>query len=245
MKEKNRVFGLLGRNIDYSFSRGYFSEKFEKEGIDAVYKNFDLQDISELSGVLEKQLIHGLNVTIPYKEEVIPYLDELDKTAQKISAVNTIVFKEGKRIGFNTDCIGFESALRTKLKPHHKKALVLGTGGASKAICYVFEQLGIEYQMVSRTAGLHKKTYSQLETNDYHTHSVIVNCTPLGTHPNVEDKPPLDYSQISKNHLLFDLIYNPSETRFLALGKQCDADTSNGLYMLQKQAEAAWELWNR
>ena len=134
MKEKNRVFGLLGRNIDYSFSRGYFTEKFEKEGIDAVYKNFDLEDISELSGVLEKQSIHGLNVTIPYKEEVIPYLDELDKTAQKIGAVNTVVFREGKRIGFNTDCIGFERALKTKLKSHHKKALVLGTGGASKAI---------------------------------------------------------------------------------------------------------------
>lgn len=245
MKEKNNIFGLLGRNIDYSFSRGYFTEKFEREGIDATYKNFDIEEISYLSTLLVEQSINGLNVTIPYKEAVIPFLDDLDKTAREIGAVNTIVFRKGRKIGFNTDCIGFKRALQTKLKPHHKKALVLGTGGASKAIRYVFDQLGIECQIVSRSAGLNRKTYEQLQTRDYETHPIIVNCTPLGTHPNVNESPPINYDHISEKHLLFDLIYNPSETHFLAMGKRCGADISNGLYMLEQQAEAAWELWNQ
>lgn len=244
MKEKNSIFGLLGRNIDYSFSRGYFSEKFERENIHAAYKNFDLQDLSGLSQLLE-QPISGLNVTIPYKEEVIPFLDHLDKTAQQIGAVNTIVFKDGKRVGYNTDCIGFERALKTKLKPHHTNALVMGTGGASKAVCYVFDNLNIAYQKVSRTPGANRKTYEQLDENIYQTHSIIVNCTPLGTHPNVEEKPPIDYGKLSDKHLLFDLIYNPSETSFMRSGKHNGAETMNGLHMLEQQAEAAWELWNR
>lgn len=245
MKEKNKVFGLLGRNIDYSFSRGYFKEKFEREGINATYKNFDLQEISVLPELLKNEQIFGLNVTIPYKEEVVPFLDDLDKTARQIGAVNTILFQNGKQIGYNTDCIGFERALKTKLKPHHKKALVLGTGGASKAVCYVFEQLGIEYQKISRTPGENKKTYGQLDSHDYQTHLIIVNCTPLGTFPNIEEKPPIDYTKLNENHLLFDLIYNPSKTRFLTLGGERGADTSNGLFMLEQQAEAAWELWNQ
>jgi len=245
MKEKNKVFGLLGRNIDYSFSRGYFTEKFEREGINATYKNFDLQEISVLPELLKNEQVFGLNVTIPYKEEIIPFLDDLDKTARQIGAVNTILFQNGKQIGYNTDCIGFERALKTKLKPHHKKALVLGTGGASKAVCYVFEQLGIEYKKISRTAGANKKTYGQLDAHDYQTHLIIVNCTPLGTFPNIEEKPPIDYSKLNESHLLFDLIYNPSKTRFLTLGGERGADTSNGLFMLEQQAEAAWELWNQ
>jgi shikimate dehydrogenase len=184
-------------------------------------------------------------VTIPYKEEVIPFLDDLDKTARQIGAVNTILFQNGKRIGYNTDCIGFERALKTKLKPHHKKALVLGTGGASKAVCYVFKQLGIEYQKISRTPGENKKKYDQLDALDYQTHLIIVNCTPLGTFPNIEEKPPIDYSKLNENHFLFDLIYNPSQTSFLSLGDAQGADTSNGLHMLEQQAEAAWELWNQ
>ena len=245
MKEKNKVFGLLGRNIDYSFSRGYFSEKFEREGISASYQNFDIEEISMLKELLEKQSLQGLNVTIPYKEEVIPYLDDLDETAKNIGAVNTIVFRHGKRIGFNTDCIGFERALKTQLKPHHIKALVLGTGGASKAVCYVFGKLGIGCQLVSRTGGSGRKTYAQLDENDYQTHNIIVNCTPLGTYPKIEETPPVDFSHISEKHLLFDLIYNPSQTHFLSMGKAQGADISNGLYMLEQQAEAAWELWNQ
>jgi shikimate dehydrogenase len=245
MKEKNKIYGLLGRNIDYSFSRGYFKEKFEREGINAIYKNFDLEKISTLPALLKNQEVFGLNVTIPYKEEVIPFLDDLDKTARQIGAVNTILFQNGKRIGYNTDCIGFERALKTKLKPHHKKALVLGTGGASKAVCYVFDQLGIEYQKISRTPGENKKKYDQLDALDYQTHLIIVNCSPLGTFPNIEEKPPIDYSKLNENHFLFDLIYNPSQTSFLSLGDARGADTSNGLYMLEQQAEAAWELWNQ
>lgn len=245
MKEKNKVFGLLGRNIDYSFSRGYFKEKFEREGINAIYKNFDLQEISVLPELLKNEQVFGLNVTIPYKEEVVPFLDDLDKTARQIGAVNTILFQNGKQIGYNTDCIGFERALKTKLKPHHKKALVLGTGGASKAVCYVFEQLGIEYKKISRTPGENNKTYSQLDAHDYQTHLIVVNCTPLGTFPNIDEKPPIDYSKLNESHLLFDLIYNPSKTRFLTLGGERGADTSNGLFMLEQQAEAAWELWNQ
>jgi shikimate dehydrogenase len=245
MKEKNKIYGLLGRNIDYSFSRGYFTEKFEREDINATYKNFDLEEISTLPALLKNQEVFGLNVTIPYKEEVIPFLDDLDKTARQIGAVNTILFQNGKRIGYNTDCIGFERALKTKLKPHHKKALVLGTGGDSKAVCYVFKQLGIEYQKISRTPGENKKKYDQLDALDYQTHLIIVNCTPLGTFPNIEEKPPIDYSKLNENHFLFDLIYNPSQTSFLSLGDAQGADTSNGLHMLEQQAEAAWELWNQ
>lgn len=245
IEKNNKLFGLLGKNIGYSFSRTYFSEKFEKENSDHKYVNFDLESLTEFPKLLQRKNLAGINVTIPYKQDVIPFLDKLDPTAEKIGAVNTIVFKGTQRIGYNTDCIGFQNTLEKYLKPHHNKALVLGTGGASKAVCYVLDRLNIEYVMISRQAGVGKKSYKQLTDNDYAEHSLIINCTPLGTYPKVNESPTINYERIGKNHLFYDLIYNPEITEFMRLGKQKGATTVNGLQMLVGQAEASWLLWNQ
>ena len=184
-----------------------------------------------------------MNVTIPYKQEVIPFLDELDPVAKAIGAVNTIVFKDDKRLGFNTDHIGFQNTLLNHLKPHHNKALVLGTGGASRAVCYVLEQLKIQVLKVSRSEGPDRKAYHQLSAKDYKEHSLLINCTPLGTHPNTDAYPPIDYKQITAEHLMYDLIYNPKATAFMLMGKDKGATVLNGYQMLVEQAEAAWSLW--
>jgi shikimate dehydrogenase len=184
-----------------------------------------------------------MNVTIPYKQEVIPFLDEIDPVAKAIGAVNTIVFKDNKRLGYNTDHIGFQNTLLNYLKPHHDKALVLGTGGASKAVCYVLEQLKIQVRKVSRSEGPDRKAYHQLSAKDYKEHSLLINCTPLGTHPNINAYPPIDYEKISKKHLLYDLIYNPEVTAFMKMGKAKGAEVVNGYQMLVDQAEASWNLW--
>ena len=184
-----------------------------------------------------------MNVTIPFKQEVIPFLDEIDPVAKAIGAVNTIVFKDNKRLGYNTDHIGFQNTLLNYLKPHHDKALVLGTGGASKAVCYVLEQLKIQVRKVSRSEGLDRKAYPQLSAKDYNEHRLLINCTPLGTHPNINAYPPIDYEKISKNHLLYDLIYNPEVTAFMKMGKAKGAEVVNGYQMLVDQAEASWNLW--
>ena len=168
--------------------------------------------------------IYGMNVTIPYKQEVIPFLDEIDPVAKAIGAVNTIVFKDDKRLGYNTDHIGFQNTLLNHLKPHHNKALVLGTGGASKAVCYVLEQLKIQVLKVSRSEGPDRKAYHQLSAKDYKEHSLLINCTPLGTHPNTDAYPPIDYKQITAEHLLYDLIYNPKVTAFMQMGKDKGAE---------------------
>ncbi len=244
-----REFGLIGKDISYSFSKNYFSNKFNDENIlDATYKNFDIQTIHEFHDVLESNSnLIGLNVTIPYKESVIPYLDKLNKKAKKIGAVNTIkITEKGKLIGYNTDCYGFKKAIKPHLKAKHKRALILGTGGASKAIAFSLKQLNIDYQFVSRTPS--KKgylTYKSLTENIIDTHLIIVNCTPLGTFPNVDDAPTIPYRAISKNHILFDLIYNPNETVFLKKGKQNQATTINGYSMLIYQAEKAWKIWTK
>ena len=243
-KHKKR-FGLVGRNISYSFSRGYFSEKFEKmELLDHSYENFDLQDIQEIENVLQDKSLGGLNVTIPYKEEVIPYLTTLDETAAKIGAVNTIKFTENGTKGFNTDAHGFKESLLTSLEPHHKKALILGTGGASKAIAHVLSELGIGFQFVSRNPEESQLSYSDLTPEVMDKYFLVINCTPLGTHPNTEACPNIPYQLLSDKHFLFDLIYNPSKTRFLELGEAQGATIQNGLPMLQNQAEKAWEIWN-
>lgn len=239
--------GLLGKNISYSFSRGYFTEKFRHSNLPFSYENFDLNSLEELTSVLQnEQLLRGLNVTIPYKEEVIPYLDKLNKTAKEIGAVNTIKFtKSGKLKGYNTDWYGFKKSLKPHLKHHHKKALILGTGGASKAISFALKKLNINPSYVSRTVS--KKidyTYNDLNQNIISSHTIIINCTPLGTHPNIEDCPNIPYDFITKDHLLYDLIYNPSETKFLRLGRAKGAVTINGLKMLELQAERAWKIWN-
>ena len=242
-----RRFGLLGKNISYSFSRKYFSEKFAAEGIDAVYENFDLQNISEFPEVLRKYSdLKGLNVTIPYKQEIFPFLDHLDPEASEIGAVNTIRFeKDGSLTGFNTDYVGFTGAIKPFLKPHHKKALILGTGGASKAVNYALKKLKIEPLFVSRTPSENGISYRELSSELLEEHTVIVNTTPLGTFPNTEDYPDIPVNFLGKNHLLFDLVYNPPQTRFMQLAQLAGATVLNGQKMLELQAEKAWEIWNR
>ena len=239
----SKLFGLLGKDIGYSFSRNYFSNKFRAENLRHEYVNFDLENLSTFKSLLKRDDIYGMNVTIPYKQEVIPFLDEIDPVAKAIGAVNTIVFKDSKRLGYNTDHIGFQNTLLDYLKPHHDKALILGTGGASKAVCYVLEQLKIQVRKVSRSEGPDRKAYHQLSAKDYKEHSLLINCTPLGTHPNINAYPPIDYEKISKKHLLYDLIYNPEVTAFMKMGKAKGAEVVNGYQMLVDQAEASWNLW--
>ena len=243
IESDNKLFGLLGKDIGYSFSRDYFSNKFRVENVQHEYVNFDLENLSTFKSLLSREDIYGMNVTIPYKEEVIPFLDELDLVAKAIGAVNTIVFKDGKRLGYNTDHIGFKNTLLNHLKPHHNKALVLGTGGASKAVCYVLEQLNVQVLKVSRSEGPDRKAYHQLSAKDYKDHSLLINCTPLGTHPNTYAYPPIDFKHINAEHFLYDLIYNPEVTTFMKMGKAKGASTLNGYQMLVEQAEASWSLW--
>lgn len=239
--------GLLGRNISYSFSKNYFKEKFEKEKISNVtYQNFDIEDISLFPSIIKNTKgLKGLNVTIPYKEVVIPHLDKLNKKAKAIGAVNTIkITKKGNLVGYNTDCYGFKKSIISHLKPYHKSALILGTGGASKAVVYTLNKLDIECHYVSRTASKGVSfTYDSLTADDVKKHQIIINCTPLGTFPDVEACPNIPYHAIGDKHVLFDLIYNPSETKFLSLGKQNDAVIINGANMLKLQAEKAWSIW--
>lgn len=239
-------FGLIGKNISYSFSKSYFTKKFEKENLPHSYENFDISSIKSFPKIiLETQSLKGLSVTIPYKEEVIPYLDYLDSEAEKIGAVNTIKISDNKETtGYNTDHYGFQKSLEEFLPLQKKTALILGTGGASKAIAYALEKLGFDYKYVSRTKTKGNFDYSEIDKSIIENHQLIINCTPLGTFPNITDCPPIPYQFITKNHLLFDLIYNPAETEFLKRGKLQGAKTSNGLKMLELQAEKAWLIWN-
>ncbi|MGY0392024.1 shikimate dehydrogenase family protein [Bizionia sp. KMM 8389] len=241
-------FGLIGKDISYSFSENYFANKFKTENIKGVsYQNFDIPNIEAVLPILEDPEIRGLNVTIPYKEAIIPYLDDLHKKAKAIGAVNTIkITKSGKLIGYNTDCYGFKNTIKPHLNPSHKTALILGTGGASKAIAYTLEELDINYLFVSRNARNTKQiSYSDLTEACITKHLVIINCTPLGTFPNIADAPNIPYAALTENHILFDLIYNPEETVFLKNGREHKATTINGLQMLNLQAEKAWHIWNK
>lgn len=239
-------FGLLGKDISYSFSRGYFSTKFSKlELPNYSYENFDLQDISEFTEVLKNiSNLAGLNVTIPYKEAIIPYLTELEPSALQIGAVNTIKISPSGLKGYNTDAYGFQRSIEPYLKKHHTKALILGTGGASKAIAYVLKKLEIDFTFVSRTGKNNGYTYETLDQNIMESHRLIINCSPRGTFPNITEKPKLPYEYITQKHLLFDLIYNPEKTAFLAHGEAKGATVLNGFRMLELQAEKAWEIWN-
>lgn len=244
-----RRFGLIGKNISYSFSRNYFKKKFETENINnASYGNFDIETID----VFETKLKHlpdvkGFNVTIPYKEAIIPHLDKLNKTAKAIGAVNTIkVSKKGKFTGYNTDYYGFKKTLEPHIKSHHTHALILGTGGASKAIAYALQALNIEYHFVSRNAAKNVSfTYNSLTKTDVETHQIIINCTPLGTFPDVNICPDIPYEGITSQHILFDLIYNPEQTKFLKRALDKGATTVNGYKMLEFQAEKSWRIWNK
>lgn len=246
-EKKSKLFGLLGKNISYSFSKGYFTEKFSKLGLQKhKYENFDIQKIEEFRDVLSSyKNLKGLNVTIPYKELIIPFLDKLDSTAEKIGAVNTIKFtKRGNLKGYNTDAFGFENSLMPLLKNHHKKALILGTGGASKAVAFVLKKNDIKYKFVSRNpSGKKEISYDDVTETILNDYRIIINCTPLGTSPNTDFYPKIPYQFLTENHLLYDLIYNPSVTVFLEKGRQKGATIKNGLEMLQLQAEEAWRIW--
>lgn len=244
--KKHNRFGLVGRNISYSFSRAYFAQKFKVLGLtDHSYENFDLERIEDFQSLLKtRPQIKGLNVTIPYKEAVIPYLDELDPGAEAIGAVNTIKLSDKGLKGYNTDAYGFEKALAPLLEPSHKKALILGTGGASKAIAFVCEKLGIPSKFVSRNPSDIQLYYDQLKPPVLKEYTIIINCTPLGIFPDVRRKPDIPYELITPGHILFDLIYNPDQTAFLKEGDKRGAIISNGQKMLENQAEKAWEIWN-
>lgn len=246
-KSQHKTYGLIGRHISYSFSKDYFSKKFERENIQqASYVNFDLESINQLSEIFNiPNNIKGLNVTIPYKEAIIPHLSKVSSKATRIGAVNTIkITKKGNLKGYNTDEYGFRKAILPFLEKHHKKALILGTGGASKAIAYALKKLHIPYQFVSRKTG-NDYNYNSLTETVIAAHQIIINCTPLGTFPNTHECPDIPYHAITNKHLLFDLIYNPEETTFLKKGKKNGAITCNGLKMLELQAEKAWQIWNK
>lgn len=245
-----RQFGLIGFPLGHSFSKKYFSEKFQNENIDARYDLYELSNISEFPNLRNSIKLSGLNITIPYKEQIIPLLDKLDDTATSIGAVNVIRFdydNNGKATltGFNTDAIGFENSLKPFLKPHHKKALILGTGGASKAILYTLQQLGIECSYVSRSTREGQLTYSDLNEEILNDNLLIVNATPLGTFPKTDACPDIPYQFLTDKHLLFDVVYNPAETLFMKKGRDAGATALNGEEMLIGQAIAAWEIWNR
>jgi shikimate dehydrogenase len=249
-----RLFGLIGYPLSHSFSQKYFTEKFGRENIaDAEYKLFPLQDISALTALLHSHPdIRGLNVTIPYKEAVIPYLDELDETAKAVGAVNCIKIIPNSQLskpqlkGYNTDVHGFRQSIKPFLEMHHERALILGTGGASKAVHYVLKQIGIDCYFVSRDPQGREKHFRYEDVNEYviKAFPLIVNTTPLGTYPNTQDFPPIPYEHITSQHLLYDLVYNPPETEFMKRGKARGAAAINGLSMLHEQAEKAWEIWN-
>ncbi len=246
-------YGLLGRDIEYSFSRRYFASKFEKESIKASYVNFDSKTIDEVREYLLNSDIKGYNVTIPYKQEVIPFLDSLSIEAMEIGAVNTIKRSQsGKLIGYDTDYIGFKDSLLESCgdlffyneeESLMKQALILGTGGASMAIAYALRQLKFNIHFVSRSSSDYAISYQDIDKTLIDNSSVIVNCTPLGTSPNIDVCPDIPYAYLSENHTLYDLIYNPKKTLFLKKGESQGATIISGLRMLELQAEAAWDIW--
>lgn len=241
-------FGLLGRNINYSFSKGYFTDKFNAENFEGcTYENFDIPEISTFPELVKNNSdLKGLNVTIPYKEVVIPFLTKLSKKTAVIGAVNTIKFtKKGKLKGYNTDYYGFKKSLEPLLQSHHKKALILGTGGASKGVAYALDELGITYTFVSRQASEKVLGYNQITDLVFDEYQIIINSTPVGTSPNTEAYPEIPYNFFTKKHIAYDLIYNPAETQFLKKAKAQGAQIKNGLDMLIFQAEKAWEIWNK
>ena len=242
-----RFFGLIGYPLTHSFSKNYFTEKFKNEAIDDCrYENFELADINELSEVLDShpELV-GLNVTIPYKESVLAFINESDDVVKKIKACNCIKILEKKLIGYNTDVVGFEKSLLKKLNSSHKNALILGTGGAAKAVEYVLRKRRIHYHYVSRYPSVKNFSYEQLTPSIMEKHSLIINASPLGMYPKVTEAPPLPYEAITEKHFLFDLIYNPEKTLFLRKGAERGAEIENGYGMLVEQAEESWKIWNQ
>ncbi|HAZ01791.1 MAG: shikimate dehydrogenase [Bacteroidetes bacterium GWA2_40_14] len=244
-----KVFGLVGYPLTQSFSQKYFTEKFEKEKINARYLNFEIESIGEFPEIIEDtEGIVGLNVTIPYKEKIISFIQELDLVAREAGAVNLIKVLEKRNkpylVGSNSDVYGFQQSISPMLKPHHTHALILGTGGASKAVRYVFKELGIDFKMVSRKPRTGWLTYSDLTPEIISKAPLIINTTPLGMFPNVEGFPNIPFEGMDDRHLIYDLIYNPSETVLMQKAKAAGATVMNGHNMLILQAEKSWEFWN-
>ena len=236
-----RHFGIIGYPLLHSFSAKYFNEKFQKEQIEAEYSLYPIveNELEQVRDLLNR--LDGMNITLPYKQTIIPYLKGLDDTAATIGAVNVV----HNHIGYNTDCLGFMESIQPLLRSYDKKALVLGTGGAAKAICYGLTKLQIAPTLVSRTPHEQAIGYDAIDQSIMDTHSIIINCTPLGMLPDIESCPNIPYEMISNRHLLFDCIYNPEETLFLKKGRQQGASTQNGMRMLIGQANAAWKIWNK
>lgn len=241
--------GLIGRSLSHSFSKKYFEEKFKKENIQGSFRNFELNDISEFPDVMKQNPgIKGLSVTVPYKEQIISYLDEVSPEAKEIGAVNCIHIADGKTIGYNTDVFGFKTSIKPFLEPKHNKALIFGTGGSSKAVAYALKQIGVDYYFV--TSLEYKKTpntffYYELSPIIFSQFLLLINCTPVGMFPETSVSVPIPFSYVTGDHLAYDLIYNPTETVFLENCREKGAITINGLSMLHLQAEKAWEIWSR
>jgi shikimate dehydrogenase len=233
--------GLIGKNISYSFSQSYFTEKFKNLDLnDYQYTIFELQDISEVDKIFKTKNLVGFNVTIPYKEQIIHYLDELSDEAKEIGAVNCVLINNEKKIGFNTDAFGFEKTLFLHKKEHQKSALILGDGGASKAVQYIFKKHHIPYEIVSRKSSIN---FENLDAKTIQKHKIVVQCTPVGTFPNIENCLNIPYEGFTNEHLAIDLIYNPPLSKFLKNASSKGSQAVNGLYMLEQQAEKAWEIW--
>jgi shikimate dehydrogenase len=245
-----RTFGLIGYPLSHSFSKLFFTKKFERDSIpDTYYELFPLAEIKLLEDLLKNQQLAGLNVTIPYKVAVLPFVDELDPAALEIGAVNCLKIEHssgGRFIkGFNTDAFGFEESLKPLLQKHHQKALILGDGGAASAVKYVLHKLGISFLSVLRCPKVGAVLYEEVDEPLLKSHTLIINTTPLGTFPNVGDCPQIPYEFVNAKHLAYDLVYNPEETLFLQLVKERGGTIKNGLEMLQLQAERSWEIWTK
>ncbi|MGM9803822.1 MAG: shikimate dehydrogenase family protein [Muribaculaceae bacterium] len=250
LSSPEKVYGLIGYPLVHSFSQTYFNQKFQSENIKAKYVNFEIPDVGMLMEVIaENENLCGLNVTIPYKEQVIPFLDEIDEAAREVGAVNVIKFlqtKDGLKLkGYNSDIIGFTDSIKSMLAPHHTAALVLGTGGAAKAVSYSLRKLGLEVQLVSRRKSSDTLIYEELTKSDMKKYKVIVNTTPLGMYPKVDTCPNIPYRFLTSQHLCYDLIYNPDETMFLRQSREAGAVVKNGLEMLLLQAFASYNIWNQ
>jgi shikimate dehydrogenase len=240
-----KIYGLLGKTLKHSFSKAFFEKYFQEHKIEGEYINFEIEDISQVGMVFDTPNLAGLNVTIPYKESVIPFLDGLTEEAKEIGAVNVVQFKDGKKIGHNTDAFGFHQSMKPFLTNEHERALVLGTGGASKAVVHVFKSLGVDVLYASRNPE-GEKVFGYDEINQYMLNAckVIINCTPVGMFPNSDEILPIPFEFLTDKHLVIDLIYNPAKTKFLQLAESNQATILNGESMLHHQAIKAWEIWN-
>jgi shikimate dehydrogenase len=238
-------FGLIGKSLAHSFSPAFFKKYFEQNEIDANYELFELETIEKVKVILNDESISGLNVTVPYKIEIIPFLDEIDPIAKTIGAVNVVAFKEGQTVGFNTDAYGFQQSIKPFLTFKHERALILGTGGASKAIEYVFKQIGIDVLFISQNPEGKPKHFSYEEINNHMLNAckVVVNCTPVGTYPKVDECVEFPFQYLTEDHLVIDLIYNPAKTKFLIEAEKNGATILNGESMLKEQALKSWEIW--